>query len=60
MRPEVVLQMAKLIKCECGYIARGDTDDEVIGKIEMHIHDEHPDLVDKLSRDDIFGMIEQT
>jgi predicted small metal-binding protein len=51
--------MAKLVKCECGYIARGDTDDEVIEKVEMHIRDEHPDLIGTVTREDISGMIEQ-
>ena len=51
--------MAKLIKCECGFIARGETDEEVIDKIESHIGNEHPDLVGKVTRADMSGMIEE-
>ena len=25
--------MAKLIRCECGFVARGDSDDQVVGVI---------------------------
>jgi predicted small metal-binding protein len=51
--------MPKLIKCICGYIARGETDDEVIGQIEEHMRTDHPDLVATVSRDDILGWIEE-
>lgn len=52
--------MAKQINCECGYVARGDTDDEVVDLIESHIGEDHPDLVEKVSREDIRGWIEET
>ena len=29
--------MARQIKCECGYVARAETDDEVIDMIERHV-----------------------
>ena len=51
--------MAKLINCECGYVVRGETDDELIGKAEEHIGSHHPELVGKLSRDDLLGMAEE-
>ena len=52
--------MAKLIKCVCGHVARGETDDEVIRQIEAHMREYHPELVGKISRDDILGWIEET
>ena len=30
--------MAKLIRCECGFVARGDSDDQVVGMILSLIH----------------------
>ena len=51
--------MAKLINCECGYVARGETDDEVIDAIRAHMREDHPDLLDQVSRDDLEGWIEQ-
>jgi predicted small metal-binding protein len=51
--------MAKLIQCECGFIARGATDDEVIDKLVEHLASDHPDLAGKVSRDDLSAMIEE-
>jgi hypothetical protein len=50
--------VAKLINCECGQVVRGETDDELIANTEAHINRDHPELVGKLSRDDILGMAE--
>jgi predicted small metal-binding protein len=49
----------KLINCECGQVVRGETDDELIANAEAHIRQDHPDLVGKISRDDLLGMAEQ-
>jgi predicted small metal-binding protein len=51
--------MAKTIQCECGFVARGDSADEVVTTIEGHIRDDHPDLVGKVTRDDLLGWIEE-
>jgi predicted small metal-binding protein len=51
--------MPKLIRCECGHIARGDTDDEVIAHLEEHMRQAHPDLAGKVSREDMLGWIEE-
>ena len=50
--------MAKLIRCECGFVARGDTDDEVIGAIRAHMSSDHPALLDTVSREDLLGWIQ--
>jgi predicted small metal-binding protein len=47
-----------VINCECGYVARGETDDELVADAEQHIRSVHPDLVGKMSRDDLLGMAE--
>jgi predicted small metal-binding protein len=49
--------MAKIINCECGFVARGDSDDEVIDKIRAHMKQDHPQLLDRVSRDDLLGWI---
>ena len=51
--------MAKLINCECGYVARGASDDEVVALIEDHMRTDHPDLVGKVSRGDLLGWIQE-
>jgi len=51
--------MAKIINCECGYVARAHSDDEVVALIEDHMRTDHPDLVGKVSRDDLVGWIQE-
>lgn len=48
--------MAKIIPCPDGYVSRGETDDELVAAAEAHIRDAHPEMVGKLSRDDILAM----
>ncbi|MBV9603508.1 MAG: DUF1059 domain-containing protein [Solirubrobacterales bacterium] len=50
--------MSRQIKCECGFVARGETDDEVVTRIEGHIRSDHPDLAETLSRDEIASWVE--
>jgi predicted small metal-binding protein len=51
--------VAKLINCECGYVVRGQTDDELLAAAEEHINRDHPELVGKVSRDDLLAMAEE-
>lgn len=51
--------MAKHITCECGFIARSDSDEGVIEAIRDHMRADHPDLLDRVSRDDLLGWIEE-
>ena len=37
--------MTRQVRCECGYTARGDTDDAVIALVLAHVATDHPDLV---------------
>jgi predicted small metal-binding protein len=48
--------MAKQINCECGYIVRGEDDDELAAKAEEHIRDKHPELVGTMSRAELLAM----
>jgi len=51
--------MARLINCECGEIVRGESDDELVAAAVAHVQANHPELVGKLSREDILGMSEE-
>ena len=51
--------MPKLINCECGEVVRGETDDELVAVTERHVSLAHPELVGKLSHDDILAMAEE-
>lgn len=52
--------MAKVINCECGEVVRADSDDELVLKVSSHVAEAHPELVGKMSRDDILAMAEET
>jgi hypothetical protein len=46
--------MAKELECERdGVVIRGADDDELVANVERHIAEAHPDLVGKVSREDI-------
>jgi hypothetical protein len=51
-------RMSKLIRCDCGKVVRGETDDELIANAEAHIQQDHPDLVGKIPREDLLAMAE--
>jgi predicted small metal-binding protein len=51
--------MTMFIKCECGFVARDESEDAVIERIRDHMRKDHPDLLDKVSRDDLLGWIER-
>ncbi len=50
--------MSRQIKCECGFVARGETDQEVVTRIEGHIRSAHPELAETLTRDEISSWVE--
>jgi hypothetical protein len=51
--------MAKQISCECGYVIRGDTDDQVVELAEAHIRRDHPELVGRVTHDDLLSWVEE-
>jgi predicted small metal-binding protein len=50
---------AKVIRCECGYVVRGDSDEELVNDAERHIQSDHPDLVGQITREDLLAMREE-
>jgi len=50
--------MLRQVRCECGYLARGRTDEEGIALILAHIATDHPDLAETETADDIRSLIE--
>jgi hypothetical protein len=38
--------MTRQVRCECGFTARGETDEAVIAVVLSHVAADHPDLVD--------------
>ena len=53
--------MGKVINCECGEVVRAENDDELVQKVSSGTsRAAHPELVGKMSRDDIIAMAEET
>jgi hypothetical protein len=53
--------MAKTFECERdGVVIRGADDDELAANVDRHVAEAHPDLVGKLSRDDILAAATET
>ena len=50
--------MSRQIRCECGYIVRGTTDDEVMTGIRAHMTTDHPEVLEKVTDDVIRSWIE--
>jgi predicted small metal-binding protein len=51
--------MGKVINCECGEVVRAESDDELVEKVEKHVDELHPELVGKMSREDVLAMAEE-
>ena len=49
----------KRINCACGYVVEGQNDDELWNKAQDHMRDAHPDMVGKVSREDILAQAEE-
>ena len=51
--------MRRIIHCECGQVIRAESDDKLISAVQAHVKSDHPDLVGKLSEQDILAMSEE-
>lgn len=51
--------MSLVINCECGRVVAAETEDELVVEVEQHVAEDHPELVGKLSREDILAMSEE-
>ncbi|MBA3727023.1 MAG: DUF1059 domain-containing protein [Armatimonadetes bacterium] len=51
--------MRKVINCECGEVVRANSDEELLAAVKTHLSRDHPELLEKLSREDILGMAEE-
>ena len=50
--------MAQLIRCQCGYVARGNTEHDVITNIRDHMRQDHPALLESVATEELRGWIE--
>jgi hypothetical protein len=50
----------KQIVCVCGIVVEGENDDRLWEKAQDHLARDHPNLVGKVSREDILAQAEET
>jgi predicted small metal-binding protein len=48
--------MAKIMRCDCGYVVRGVTDDELVANVQEHAREVH-DM--ELTREQVLAMAQQ-
>jgi predicted small metal-binding protein len=48
--------MAKIIQCDCGYVARGETDDELVADAQQHAREVHGM---EITREQVLAMAQQ-
>lgn len=51
--------MGWAVNCECGDIVRADDEAGVIEGVEQHVSEKHPDLLGKLTENQILAMAER-
>lgn len=51
--------MAKVIRCQCGFLGHGETVEEAATVIEAHMRSDHPELVGEVTREDLVAMAEE-
>ena len=49
----------KRITCVCGKVIEAMDDDELLEKAEAHVASDHPELVGKVTREDILARAEE-
>ena len=49
----------KRITCVCGKVLEGKDDDQLWAMAQAHIAADHPELIGKVSREDILGRAEE-
>jgi hypothetical protein len=49
----------KQIPCVCGYVVKGEDDDELWRNAQDHLRQDHPDLVGKVARADLLAQAEE-
>ena len=48
------------IDCVCGLVVKGEDDEELWERAQEHLRTDHPELVGKVSREDIRAQAEET
>jgi predicted small metal-binding protein len=54
-----VQPVSYVVNCDCGYVARGETEDELVSDVTAHVGEQHPEMADQLGREQILARAEQ-
>lgn len=50
--------MSYIINCPDGVVVKGETHEELLANAEAHIREAHPDLVGKVTREELLSQAE--
>ena len=56
---ETYASIVKRISCVCGLVIEAKDDDELREKVQEHLRVDHPELVGKVTREDILAQAEE-
>ena len=48
--------MAKIMQCDCGYVIRGESDDELVANVQKHAREVH-DM--EITKEQVLAMAQQ-
>lgn len=48
--------MTQFVHCECGVDLQGETEDEIVTKVEQHVQESHPEMASQVTREKILEM----
>ena len=51
--------VARVINCTCGYVVRGDSDEELLAAAHKHMEESHPDLANPPSDEDLLASAQE-
>jgi predicted small metal-binding protein len=51
-----VTPVAKIMQCDCGYVVRGETDNELVANVQKHAREVH-DM--EITREQVLAMAQQ-
>ena len=51
--------MAKVIRCQCGFLGRGETPEAAADSFAAHLRADHPELAGRVRHEDLVAMAEE-
>ena len=48
--------MTQFVHLQRGHTVQGETDDEIVAAVEEHVKEQHPELEDEMTREQILEM----